>query len=272
MLRLTWHSEPSTMNKLYTNRTGRTRLGKRRVHPWRVKRKRRVQAFTCNIDPSHTLLHCRQLREDVKCISVLHAHVTCANQLFLVFLQCRYPHALSRPWGWVEDGWCCFGLVWGWFVGVKLARVQLIKLWRGFRKLVAFSSKDHICGQQQELVHDENHLRTNRSIVLSCVVFELFQIHVLYCAVGGWPYKNSPTIFAANTDKFFFPDYYISLFIRTHSRPGGRKFAFFDTQGLGFPRPTRTVDGGAGLVAYGIWTHMVAVDDVCQDKQVGLQH
>ena len=71
---------------------------------------------------------------------------------------------------------------------------------------------------------------------------------------------------------FFFPDYYISLFIRTHSRPGGRKFAFFDTQGLGFPRPTRTVDGGAGLVAYGIWTHMVAVDDVCQDKQVGLQH
>ena len=67
---------------------------------------------------------------------------------------------------------------------------------------------------------------------------------------------------------FFFPDYYI----RTQSGPGGRKFAFFDTQGLGFPRPTRTVDGGAGLVAYGIWTHMVAVDDVCQDKQVGLQH
>ena len=85
-----------------------------------------------------------------------------------------------------------------------MARVQLIKLWRGFRKLVAFSSKDHICGQQQELVHDENHLRTNRSIVLSCVVFELFQIHVLYCAVGGWPYKNSPTIFAANTVFFFF--------------------------------------------------------------------
>ena len=134
MLRLTWHSEPSTMNKLYTNRTGRTRLGKRRVHPWRVKRKRRVQAFTCNIDPSHTLLHCRQLREDVKCISVLHAHVTCANQLFLVFLQCRYPHALSRPWGWVEDGWCCFGLVWGWFVGVKLARVLVDQTLAGFQK------------------------------------------------------------------------------------------------------------------------------------------
>ena len=53
-------------------------------------------------------------------------------------------------------------------------------------------------------------------------------IYVLYRAVGGWRCKNSPTIFAANPD-IFFADYYISLFIRTHSCPRGRMFAFSGT-------------------------------------------
>ena len=75
------------MNELYTNRTGRIWLAKL-VHPGRVKRKRRVQAFTGSKHPSHTIL---QSDDSVdSCVRVcyvffvLHAHVMCAYRLFEV--------------------------------------------------------------------------------------------------------------------------------------------------------------------------------------------
>ena len=65
------------MNELYTNRTGRIWLAKL-VHPGRVKRKRRVQAFTCNKHPSHTILQSDDIVDN------------CESGCVMYFLYCMH--------------------------------------------------------------------------------------------------------------------------------------------------------------------------------------